>query len=700
MNPARSFPFLFLIGLLAFISWDCKKNESNPVGPSTTPGTPGVIATGTVVDAGSTLIGPGGGTITVTKPGTPVDGMQITVPPNSYGPNTRTFQVSYAPIQGHTLGSDIALLSPLITIANGGGYADSVMKVKIPVRIPAGKFAMGFYYSTQTGELEGLPLLGYDSTSVTIGTRHFAFNGLSVSSGFSKGLFRALSGSADPAVDANVVVVSIDELSLQGNHDTGFRPGVDDWEFTNYGSYVTEGGNCAGMSVGAVWYFNEKKSKGSPPLFGRFDNDGNPPRTPNLWQDDALRIKFCSILQQGAYQATLGNILGTLLQSIPIISDASTFDAIALALRVTHRPQLIMLLSTPAGHAMIVYGQVGSQLFIADPNYPGDLTRRIVMNSLFFDPCYSGPNASDLGHAFSHIYYGGVSSIVDWTPIDTHWQEVANKTIGQGTFPAYTIMALNDSVQFQELKDGFTKSDGYISLSIHGNGFSGRFEAYDSTGKLLASNAAFTLPRGNFPVGIAVYDQKGHWVDFRRVRVVSDAEGVLYPLTVGNSWSYDEMGYDSTGAVVGAHVRRESIVGTHAVNGDPFSLFVTSLDQDLPDTGYIMNKADGLWQWYAYSGVQQLIWKYPAKNGDTYKIFLVEDTLTVAVDSVGSTCTVTGGSFSNCIVYRTTASLIPGETVHIISVGVGEVQRRSYALKSNGTPFLVYLSQLTHYTAH
>jgi hypothetical protein len=43
---------------------------------------------------------------------------------------------------------------------------------------------------------------------------------------------------------------------------TGFTPGVDDWEFTNFGSYISPG-VIARSSISAMWYYYEKKLKGS-----------------------------------------------------------------------------------------------------------------------------------------------------------------------------------------------------------------------------------------------------------------------------------------------------------------------------------------------------------------------------------------------------------------------------------------------------
>ena len=68
--------------------------------------------------------------------------------------------------------------------------------------------------------------------------------------------------------------------ALPATVDSGFRPGVDDWQFTNYGSYVAPTGHCEGQSVSAIWYYvNQRLGGGASPLYGLYDdNGGNRPR--------------------------------------------------------------------------------------------------------------------------------------------------------------------------------------------------------------------------------------------------------------------------------------------------------------------------------------------------------------------------------------------------------------------------------------
>jgi len=89
----------------------------------------------------------------------------------------------------------------------------------------------------------------------------------------------------------------ISKTLLQTDIDSGFRPGIDDWQFPNYGSYITTNGNCEGQSLSAMWYYYNQPDGKDLCLYGRYDNNGNQPATPSFWQDDSLAIRFCSVIQ-------------------------------------------------------------------------------------------------------------------------------------------------------------------------------------------------------------------------------------------------------------------------------------------------------------------------------------------------------------------------------------------------------------------
>ena len=173
---------------------------SKPHIPSRT----GDIKTGAKVDAVSQSINTTGGMISVSKPGDPLDGFVIDVPANSYT-ESNTFNVSYAPITSQTFGSDITPISPMISVDNGGAFSNEMMYIRVPVKVPDGYFAMGFYYDAATKQLEGMPLLSTGADSITVGAMHFS----------------------------NFFISMISKSLLKNDIDSDFRPGVDDWQFDN-----------------------------------------------------------------------------------------------------------------------------------------------------------------------------------------------------------------------------------------------------------------------------------------------------------------------------------------------------------------------------------------------------------------------------------------------------------------------------------
>lgn len=245
------------------------------------------IKTGQKVEISSTPISSTGGTIKVSKPGTPVDGVEIVIPPGAYA-TTQTIDIAYSEIKSHLLGAYFNPVSPLINVRCDGGYSNDLMTITIPVNIPDGHIPIGFYLDRSTGKLEGIPVASATSNSITLLTRHFfSGNKLRVDESSLK------SASVEKNEGANIIVSSMSEsiLRAQPMISSGFTPGVDDWEFTNYGSYIASGGHCAGQTVTSMWYYFEKKA-GEGSLFSRFSE------SPKLWQDNARGYRLCSVIQE------------------------------------------------------------------------------------------------------------------------------------------------------------------------------------------------------------------------------------------------------------------------------------------------------------------------------------------------------------------------------------------------------------------
>ena len=159
----------FILALL--LAAGCSKN-GNPVSAPDSGTTSGTIQTGTFTDLASGTIGTGGGSLSVSKPGDPIDGLTLTVSSNAFS-TSQSFKISSAPIVGQSLGSSFKPISPLIEISYQGGYSSQPMTVRVPIKIATGQFAMGFFYNKTTGVIEGLPVVDLGSNYIVVSTRHF-----------------------------------------------------------------------------------------------------------------------------------------------------------------------------------------------------------------------------------------------------------------------------------------------------------------------------------------------------------------------------------------------------------------------------------------------------------------------------------------------------------------------------------------------
>ena len=400
--------------------------------------------------AGDT-IGPEGGEIFFGDSASGPDSFMIAVPEGAY-PDYVDFSISAAPVISHTFGNDFEAASPLITIDNGHVFANVPLIVTVPIQKTDDEFAMGFYYDIDTGELEGIPCIEQSNDSIVLLTRHFS----------------------------RIIISKIKKGRIVGTVETGFQPGVDDFQMPNYGSSVTMG-NCNGQSVAAIFYYYNKGRIGwnNEPLYGQFDNNGLN-QTPSLWEDDASAIRLCT-----AMQTTLtSNLLAgsediSFYNSLYGNDDELTYYCFAYTMQITGKPQLMFISQsdenikpgeTKSEHAMIVYKIVNNVLYVADPNKPADGERTVGLDLRAgaepkFKPYYSGDNASVMAAGekeYVKFGYFGVFSLVDWGTVSDYWNRTMDgEDVGAGIFPqdvqievaldkdgegSYTTAALTDGM--------------------------------------------------------------------------------------------------------------------------------------------------------------------------------------------------------------------------------------------------------------
>ncbi len=377
------------------------------------------VQTGTPRQLVQQSVGVAGGSVVVNLPGDSLDGLSVTVPSGALT-STQTITVTATSLKTNPFGANFHPLSPLIRIAGISGYAQDIIQVSIPIHKKSGDFAMAFLYNETTKKLEGLPLIALSDTSVTAGTRILSAEG---------GLAKKTSGASTQSL-VDLVVSSFTESALAGSGiiSTSFHPGVDDWEFVNYGSYLSPDGNCAGQTITSMWYWYEVKLAGGIPLYHGYDrvksNDA-------FWQDNPSGYRFASVIQA---DLNWDGLQRTLWKNVRDYLPPLSYRAFAAAMLVTGEPQYAGVYSPKdlGGHALVAYKMdyANGKIWVADPNFPGNTNRYFTFSDSIFQPYFSALNAADPGINFTQIGYFAKTAYIDWDKITARYGEFTDKTIG------------------------------------------------------------------------------------------------------------------------------------------------------------------------------------------------------------------------------------------------------------------------------
>lgn len=441
---------LVFLAMATLLIGGCTPDRA-PIKPEPGPGT-GTISVGPFVASGSASVGPAGGTVDITDG--PISGFQIEVAPDAFS-ESKTVSISSAPVTEHSLGADFNPISPMIRIDYGGGYAEEPMLVHVPVQVPAGHFAMGFYYDEVTGEVEGIPIAAITDNSIVLVARHFS--GRHLGDGRKGGTLRA-------DTFADILVASVQADKLYGVQDSGFRPGVDDWEFPNMGSYIAPLGHCAGQSLTALWYYSARKlAAEDPPLYNRFSTFSG------LWQDNRDGYRFASVVQADYDNASRWNWAHKFdaIGMTRFQRDELHYLAFAYAIHISRKPQFIEVRSGTGGHALIVYRANNRVLSIADPNFPSGYNHFVTLaESGTFQPYESRSRADAPPRVYPNIYYVAKTALMSFDGMAARYDEMLRHTIGDyppNTFPPVDLMWL-DGTAWKELADTLASDADTLTL--------------------------------------------------------------------------------------------------------------------------------------------------------------------------------------------------------------------------------------------
>lgn len=397
-----------------------------------------IRAHGTAVSAGVSTTLPGsGGTVRFDAPDAVFNGLSVTVPATSYTSAT-TWTITELPGSRPTLPTQVRQIGPTLRLSNGRGFAQAPFAITVPLRVSADTAVAAFFRDPVSGTMELIPIVARTDSSLVLMTQHVAADQMLLPDPPSSAPGRA--GLRAPGGGIEVIVVGGRTIDLRLRINTSFLPGVDDWEFTNYGSYATPGGYCVGSTLSALYHnYSRKSSRG--PLWQLYDS------LPVINQDNPRGIKLASVVQRSVkwetgtmlseYLASTASRIGVALGGPAWVK--TQMEALALAMVVTGRGQQLAIYQPGLrqGHALVAFAMQWGTLYVADPNQPG-ATREIQFTDQQFIPFDFSDNARSVQQQYTDVFVVAASAVMPVRTLDGLFAQLESGTIGDGYFEPAT----------------------------------------------------------------------------------------------------------------------------------------------------------------------------------------------------------------------------------------------------------------------
>ena len=597
----------------------------------------------------NTPVGAGGGTITYTRVGDPLNGLKIVVPAAAYPVATSwtlTADSSVLP----RLPSGFSQVGPTLVIGNGQDFADGVMTLTMPLRVGATETAAPFYFDPATNTLEGIPVVAATDSTVTLATKHFTADEMAIpGSGPTLSGLRSSLRLGFGAV--RIVWVRTGTANLIGNWSSTFRPGVDDWEFINYGDYIAPGGDCEGMSITAMFYHYYYHPNGQGQgLYHQFDQS-----LANQW-DNVQGIRFAGSVQgdfESKWSPGVNQIVDLMDEGIvsgtPTKFLTSTW--ILLTLKLTQQPVLVALQGPSGGHAVVAYAATfdgtNTQVSIADPNHPG-VPQSMTFRSGVLDPIPLQTNATTGATFFTTAFALSVTADIPLAQINSRWIQFQGKSAGKDRYPTryrlqdslagsltWSTVAIGDTV-WTAAPFGLRNLCADCPITRVGGGNVQFFDAWDQAGNNLLTHdtmpgpladgissyvialEAFGRDLATGATGLGFVDAQPLTIRYHQLTATAPPgmvpgtpitltahPGVLATFQSVYTWTFNDGGSPAIVTVIGD----SNVTRTFPANG-PYSVFVNLVDPVHAPQGYGANAtvtvgstagADIAWQFTSVS---------------------------------------------------------------------------------------------------
>jgi hypothetical protein len=429
----------------------CGDSNTTPTGtkPPTTTASFDTLSKGSIPSSG--------GTITVNKPGDPLNGLTMTVSSGAFS-GTLNIVIGSSTNKNLPTANGIVPISPVVHVTGGAGYANGVITFKIPATVATNTFPVVVLYDSATKAIEPMTTIAYDGSSVTAMTGHLSpANALSPSAARVAGRVRAMAnGGSSDSVYVSFGVYAIPTALLHQDWDTHFRPGINDWEIPAYPTEPQKRGTLLGVVATELWYFNTRAS--ATPLNGRF------PAVRNVPLSDTVGFHWASLIdnQVDNEYNSYASAAYESVNSRAVDRDTLQFDQIraSFALATLNGgvplPVLVDLQSFNNFYYLIAYRTTGNQIYVADPVSPGDSTRFLQLGSGGMIP-YVNPRYKP-GVTYTTPIATSLAMAIPLPTLASSYVNAAAGTAGNSLFPVaafyswsgqlYDTLYVIDSLRF------------------------------------------------------------------------------------------------------------------------------------------------------------------------------------------------------------------------------------------------------------
>lgn len=433
----------------------CGDSKATPTGTKPPPST----AAFDTLSKGS--IPPTGGTITVSKPGDPLNGLTLTVPSGAFS-GTLNVTIGSSTNKNLPTANGIVPISPVVhVVTSAGGYAHGAISFKIPATVAPNTFPVVVLYDSATKTIEPMTTIAYDGNSVTAITGHLSQPSVLSAAGVAGRSPPMAAGTAAGGPDSLNVsygVYAIPMAVLDKDWDTHFRPGINDWEMPAAPTEGAPGSTLLGVAATELWYFNTRAS--STPLNGRFPAVRNAPLSDKIgfhWTsliDYLVDNQVNSYLSSAYIAVTHGHANRDSLQFDQIRASfalPSLNGGVPLPVFVDLQSPLIQ-----GYYYLIAYRATGNQIYVADPVSPGDSSRFLQLVGSGMTP-YVNPVYKP-GVSFNAPLTTSLGLAIPLAPLASSYADATAGTVGTSLFPAsgfyswsgqlYDTMYVVDSLRF------------------------------------------------------------------------------------------------------------------------------------------------------------------------------------------------------------------------------------------------------------